>query len=72
VDAQLHPEVGDAEPGVRGERQRLAVVVERGVDAIAVRGEVVVVEGTQKVISGRAVRVIERAPLPQPLTAAAP
>ena len=35
-------------------------------------GEVVVVEGTQKAIPGRAVRVIERAPLPGQRTAAAP
>ncbi len=35
-------------------------------------GEVVVVEGTQKAIPGRTVRVIERAPLPGQRTAAAP
>ena len=35
-------------------------------------GEVVVVEGTQKAIPGRAVRVIERAPLPGRRTAASP
>ncbi len=35
-------------------------------------GEVVVVEGTQKAIPGRTVRVIERAPLPGQHTAAAP
>jgi membrane fusion protein (multidrug efflux system) len=35
-------------------------------------GEVVVVEGTQKAIPGRSVRVIEHAPLPGSLTAATP
>jgi membrane fusion protein (multidrug efflux system) len=35
-------------------------------------GDLVVVEGTQKVIPGRAARIIERAPLPGSLTAAAP
>jgi membrane fusion protein (multidrug efflux system) len=35
-------------------------------------GEVVVVEGTQKAVPGRAIRVIERVALPGPLTAASP
>ncbi|MBW2714971.1 MAG: efflux RND transporter periplasmic adaptor subunit [Deltaproteobacteria bacterium] len=35
-------------------------------------GEVIVVEGTQKAISGRAIRIIDRVPLPGHRTAAAP
>ena len=37
-----------------------------------VAGEVVVVEGTQKAVPGRAIRIIDRAPLPGHRTAAAP
>jgi hypothetical protein len=37
-----------------------------------VAGEVVVVEGTQKAIAGRAIRIIDRVPLPGHRTAAAP
>ena len=51
-----------------GRRKPGLVEVTGGLSA----GEIVVVEGTQKAIPGRAVRVIERAPLPQSLTAAAP
>jgi len=51
-----------------GRRKPGLVEVTGGLSA----GEVVVVEGTQKAIPGRAVRVIERVPLPQSLTAATP
>ncbi len=51
-----------------GRRKPGLVEVTGGLSA----GEIVVVEGTQKAIPGRAVRVIERAPLPQSLTAASP
>ncbi len=51
-----------------GRRKPGLVEVTGGLSA----GEFVVVEGTQKAIPGRAVRVVERAPLPQPLTVAVP
>jgi membrane fusion protein (multidrug efflux system) len=51
-----------------GRRNPGLVEVTEGLSA----GEVVVVEGTQKAVPGRAVRVIERVPLPEQRTAAAP